>query len=171
MIATRLNKRLAGKQLEAISILGGRYATHGEPNLLAELNDELTSNTVRINTVNVKGKLLYWQLSGKYSILNTLGMSGCWKIKKADKHCDIEVTYGGGKKLWFQDLRHYGTLKVVLTNTIAKELSKKGPDVLSKEGVQEDFFFNLCDRYSHWTMPKLLMDQSKVSGIGNYLKG
>ena len=170
VIGNRMNKYLAGKHLRSIDVLGGRYKTHGSPDLLEDLNTYTKNTETLIEYVAVKGKLIYIVLDGPFVVLSTLGLSGSWRTRKAPKHSDLVIRYGEGKSLWFTDQRHYGTLKVINKADLEKELKKRGPDILSEEGVPREYFIDLCNRYPHWTFPKLLMNQAKLSGIGNYLK-
>lgn len=170
MIGTHMNKRLVGKKFVGIRVLGGRYMTHGPPNDFEILNQVLQETETLVESVQVKGKLIYILLTGDYAVLSTLGMSGSWMISKAPKHSDLVLDYGDSEHLWFTDPRHFGTLRIVTKKELKKILDKRGDDVLSEQGVSREKFFALCDKYSHWTLPKLLMDQNKISGIGNYLK-
>ena len=56
-------------------------------------------------------------------MLNTLGMSGIWTYQK-EKHCDIEIIYleNNKEKVYFKDVRHFGTIKFLLDK---KSLDKK----------------------------------------------
>lgn len=169
VIGRRLHNKLAGKRILEFNVHGGRYKTHGDPGGWSELEEAITNTEAYIEGVGVKGKLIYWQLSCGLVVLNTLGMSGSWR-NKYEKHCDVELVYDGGRSLWFRDMRHYGTLKVVYSHELAGELRKRGPDILAPGGVDVTTFMDLCRKYKHWTLPKLLMNQSKISGVGNYMK-
>lgn len=73
-------------------------------------------------------------------------------------------------KLWFTDMRGFGTLKFVFSaDEINAKLNGIGPDMLSDE-ISKESFIQIIRRKNNWTLPKILMDQSLMSGIGNYLK-
>ena len=169
IIGNKLHKILGGTKLLSIEILGGRYQKHGHPSGYDEFTE--TSDEITIEEIKVKGKLIYWKFSNGFYMLNTLGMSGCWRSNKS-KHCDVVVKYekdGKSKSIYFKDQRHFGTLKFVGDSGMVKKLKQLGPDVLSVE-LTKDKWLSLCKKYGHWTMPKLIMNQGKISGIGNYLK-
>lgn len=181
VIGTHLNRILSGATLKNIQIHGGRYETHGVPDGWDFMCSSITQDTedVKIVAVHVKGKLLYWEFSNGWYLLNTLGMSGTWRKTKS-KHCDVSFEYfqtgdffGLGEetqhRIYFKDQRHFGTLKFVNSQDLSKKLKKIGPDVLTDD-ITPEMFQVLCKKYKHWTLAKLLMNQSKISGIGNYLK-
>ena len=181
ILASRLDHILKNTYFLRLNIQGGRYNDHGPPRGWRGFNSACSSLT-RIQEVGVKGKLLYWRFSNGYVMLNTLGMAGKWTHRKT-KHCGISLDYARSVaharnvragvavpcKLWFKDQRHYGTLKFVEYANLGKKLASLGPDVLRKE-LSETEWNNLCKKYGSWTLPKLLMNQTKISGIGNYLK-
>lgn len=169
IIGHKLHKILNSTKLISIEILGGRYAKHGKPIGYEEFikNDPL----INIQEIHIKGKLIYWKFSNNFYLLNTLGMTGIW-VTNPSKHCDIAVNYeknGKHNTIYFKDPRHFGTLKFVKELELQKKLKQIGPDILSTELTKDKWLF-LCRQYKHWTMPKLIMDQTKISGIGNYLK-
>lgn len=161
----KLHEILNNKILKNINILGGRYSKKPIIGFNDFRND--TQNVV-IQSVKVKGKLIYWVFSNDWIMLNTLGMSGCWTFKKV-KHCDIECVYDDNQKIYFKDMRHFGTLKFIRKDNLPKKLKSIGPDVLTDQ-FTKDIWMQLCKKYQNWTLPKLLMNQKKIAGVGNYLK-
>ena len=96
-------------------------------------------------------------------------MSAVWQKKKT-KHSRFYIKTTYGNEVFFNDIRNFGTLKYVTTK---KELDKKlmtlGPDVLSSY-VATELFKERLDKKPKWSIAKALMNQTVVSGIGNYLK-
>ena len=58
---------------------------------------------------------------------------------------------------------------VTTTKELNDKLNTLGPDVLSSY-VDTDLFKKRLDKKPKWSIAKALMNQSVVSGIGNYLK-
>ncbi len=115
--------------------------------------------------VACKGKFLFWELENDYWIWNTLGMTGNWS---QERNSHTAIRFDIGRELYFNDIRHFGTLKFVYgSGEMNKKLKSIGPDMLSKPPGEEWFKkflkvpVNIC---------KLLMDQKKISGVGNYVK-
>jgi formamidopyrimidine-DNA glycosylase len=166
-VAHKLHGRFERATLQSVDIAGGRYKTHGPPIGWPMLADALSTGPVPIVGVGCKGKLIWWLL-GDFVLLSTLGLSGSWSHGK-QKHSHVRFSTDRGT-VWFTDQLHYGTLKVVARDELRKKLRSLGKDVLRSPPFSHTWFERLLNRYPTWTVPKLLMDQSKVSGVGNYLK-
>jgi formamidopyrimidine-DNA glycosylase len=83
------------------------------------------------------------------------------------KHTHIIYHFNDGSKLFFNDLRKFGWNKVVKTEQVKNILGpdKFGPEPLSKE-FTEEYLRDIFDR-SGKKIKEVLMDQKKISGIGN----
>lgn len=170
IIGEQLNSLLQNKSINDIIINGGRYKTHSHPFGYDNFVKNIKQNNTIIEWVKVKGKLIYFKFSNGYYLFNTLGMSGGW-IKNDKKHCDIQLIYDKNQKIWFCDSRHFGTLKFINSeDELNKKLKTLGSDVLSDDFISKDQFIKLLRKYEKWDLSKFLMNQSKISGIGNYLK-
>jgi DNA-formamidopyrimidine glycosylase len=160
-----LNKQLSGKMLESFSILSGRYEKHGP----FKGYDEMSNRMLIVSEVCCKGKFIYFKFQDDTSLWCTLGMSASWQKNKT-KHSRIYIKTTYGNEVFFNDIRNFGTLKYV---TVEKELKDKlatlGPDVLSSY-VDTELFKERLDKKPKWSIAKALMNQTVISGIGNYLK-
>lgn len=108
-------------------------------------------------------------LQDGWTIWNTLGMTGGWS-KTQQKHSRAEFTLDDGTSVFFNDVRNFGTLKYVKGQTALDEkLTTLGPDMLV-EDVTAQSFITRMRRKNDRTVTENLMDQSLVSGVGNYLK-
>ena len=157
-----------GKTLKSVGIISGRYGKKQEipgwnrfefPTLLKD--------------VNCKGKFIYFTFTDKqedYYMFNTLGMSGRW-TNVHSKHARVCFFFEDAEPLYFTDIRNFGTLKII--NSV-KELNKKlkslGPDVLSEPAVGPGLFRQRFLNKPDKTITECLMNQSVISGVGNYLK-
>ena len=148
-----------------------RYSKHGLPQRFSEL-----TYPFKILSVNVKGKLIWFEFDNGLYMLNTLGMSGMW-TQTESKHCDFEIIYTKSEikanvkcdNIFFKDMRHFGTIKFVNLDELNKKLRTIGRDVIEEEISLEEFK-DLLHKRKNWTLPKFLMNQRYLSGIGNYLK-
>mgnify|MGYP001179906210 CR=1 FL=1 len=160
-----LNRELSGKMFETLEIISGRYQTHG-PFIGF---DKMTTKVLIVSEVLCKGKFIYFKFQDGTSLWCTLGMSASWQ-KKETKHSRIRIKTNYGNEVFFNDIRNFGTIKYVTTE---KELNDKlgslGPDILNTY-VDTDLFKKRLDKKPKWSIAKALMNQSVVSGIGNYLK-
>lgn len=139
---------------------------------------------LRVDEVESKGKFLWWRMSGgdgsTWWMHCTLGMTGIWHIGSFSRRFDHQVirfrysrnnvdwhTDGG---VYFADSRKFGTLKFVKDEKQhEKKLASLGPDMLVDPPEGQEFI-DLFRRKNKKTLAEVLMDQSVVSGIGNYLK-
>jgi len=160
-----LNRELTGKMIEEIEILSGRYEKH-KP---FEGYSEMLNKMLIVSEVSCKGKFIYFKFQDGTSLWCTLGMSAAWQKQKT-KHSRVYLKTNYGNEIYFNDIRNFGTLKYVETEKELREkLETLGPDVLSSYVDTESFKARL-DKKPKWTIARALMDQSVLSGIGNYLK-
>lgn len=175
-ITTDFLKNYIGKYLSSVGLKSGRYYKKKEiPGWMCY------NKPSKLIDVNCKGKFIYFtfQEGGKeFYLFSTLGMSGMW-TDKMTKHSRVSLSFlekedddpnVDWEELYFNDIRNFGTLKF---STNKKELDKKlesiGPDVLKNE-IDWQGFRNRFINKPNKTIAELLMDQSVISGIGNYLK-
>lgn len=155
---------------------GGRY-TKKDPEGLIELCAHMHANEFLISEIDCKGKFMFWRFNPDWVMWCTYGMSGQWTTQKPDKHTSITMWTDGqdGQGLLainFRDPRHFGTVKFVHdpngTKTL-KKLNSLGPDMLSDPPNEAKFRQALLRKHEK-TLAEVLMDQSVVSGVGNYVK-
>lgn len=113
----------------------------------------------------------------------TYGMSGQWVQGRPDKHASaiiqtkiesVRPRSDANLIITFRDPRHFGTLKFVRVPEegkafTEKKLSTLGPDMLGEDVSIGAFHERLLRKPQH-TLAQVLMDQSIVSGVGNYIK-
>lgn len=134
-----------------------------------------------VEAVDVKGKFMWWTLRAQdktWYAWCTYGMSGQWS-RTAGKHVAFIVEHNASgklissdqQKLFFNDQRRFGTIKFVSDlKAHQKKLASRGPDVLEDPPMDPELFAKRILLKPHRTISEALMDQSCVSGIGNYLK-
>lgn len=184
----RLKQLLVGKYVHSIAGLdGGRYGLNGEDIVgLDEWCAEVTDNGDHWNDgqlvkdIGVKGKFMWWHL-GEWFLWCTYGMSGQWMSTFDPKHTAVQVCYNDSPErihpcsqavqtLNFVDSRHFGTVKLVRgREALDKKLRSLGPDMLNDPPDVDGFRARLLKRYEK-TLAEALMDQSCISGVGNYIK-
>jgi len=172
MTAIKLNRWVVGHKITKIGVTGGRYmkkTSMKDAMAFDKLNKVLERTPLEITDVRSKGKLIYMILDGGTVLLSTLGLSGGWRQKRA-KHCDLHISTDY-TTVWFNDQLHYGTLKVTDKKGLAKKLKQIGPDVtLGAAALDQNRWSEICKKNPRSSVASLLMTQSKLSGIGNYLK-
>jgi formamidopyrimidine-DNA glycosylase len=167
--ALSLNSAIQGKRLQEVIVHSGRYAKHGDPIGLSNFRDDLPAN---VDEISFCGKLILFEFTGKsgkkWWVWNTLGMSGGWRYEHT-KHGHIEFKTSDGS-VFFTDTRNFGTMKFVDDEIeTKKKRASIGPNHLSDE-ISDELFKNRLMKYPKSTMPEVLMNQSLIGGIGNYIK-
>jgi len=174
----RLREVLVDKYVtRLISSPSGRYKTK-MPEGMSEIAKDLP---LKVESIDTKGKFMWWTLAGKtktWYVWCTYGMSGQWS-KQSGKHVSFIVEFNGSGelaapdqcKLFFNDARRFGTIKFV-NNQMQhdKKLRSLGPDVLEDPPIDPEVFAKRILNKPNRTIAEALMDQSCVSGVGNYLK-
>ena len=168
--ARRLGGILKGKSITEFKILGGRYQKHGHFQGYPEMLKHIKQGTHAVKGVGCRGKLIVIFFENDWCMLSTLGLKGSW-TSRYSKHCDIMLVADVNIKLWFKDQMHYGTLRYVALREAEKKILSLGPDVTVNESAfTQEYLSRLLIKHKSWDLVKLMMNQSKISGIGNYLK-
>lgn len=103
-------------------------------------------------------------------IISFLGMSGKWLLSPST-HSGIIFKFKSGKEIYFDDVRHFGSLKFIEgKENFSLFFEKYGKDYLSEsENISlEEFTFKISK--SKKSIAEFLIDQSQFSGLGNYLR-
>lgn len=163
------NKRI----LNAYPDKKGRY-TSEEPVGFSEFVKTLHTNIIKITDVKTKGKFMYWQFDNGWYMFCTFGMTGQWSPTEGKHPCFgfyLGDSLDNYERVYFNDPRHFGTIKFVSTEKELKEkLKELGWDPLS----------NSLDKWKPWLKSELsnskkpigqvLMDQTVFAGVGNYIR-
>ena len=158
-----LNRIVADRKIESIKVLGGRYAK--KP--LEGYDDIVGQLPLRVLEVNCKGKFIYWKLENEWSLWNSLAMTGRWGPER-EKHSCLEMIVSG-TPVYFSDPRHFGSVQFVHSDAqLQKKLDSLGPDMLNNPPTDHDFLRLVRNDSRH--LATALMDQSFISGVGNYIK-
>lgn len=165
LIGESLARDVSGKTLISVNPLTGRYMKN-PPEGLSLIQARLPS---RVVGVGAHGKFLYWINENDVFVYNTLGMTGHW-TRTQEKHSRVQFSFSDGSSVFFTDPRNFGTLKFVAGRAaLVEKLKSLGPDMLS-EKVSDSLFSERLSKKPDWTIAAALMDQSLVSGIGNYVR-
>lgn len=169
-----LNRKLKGCTITSWVFCGGKY-TDEYPKGYLEFDSILP---ITVESIDCKGKFIYFTLvnnDSKIYVLHSLMMTGRWQ-NNYDDYCKwyLEYTKDGGseeKTIWFRDPRSFGTLLFSSNKDILdKKLSCLGPDIMRSDDFKLPLFIELCSKYPNKNICAFLMDQSIISGVGNYIK-
>ena len=199
-IVSELNRKLKNKAIKSVivnapKVVGIGPAVLPPKRVTAQSTVEKFKKLLigqRIVLVKRRAKLLIFDLSGPFSILAHLKMTGQFifedrKLRQRtggkyrllnklaapleqlpSKHTHVIFALSGGSKLYFNDVRKFGYIKVVRDDEIDKvpELNDYGPEPLSKKFTLLTFL-TAVKNVSKRKIKEVLMDSKIVAGIGN----
>jgi len=110
-------------------------------------------------------KALREKTKGEYRIFNKLSAP---LVKLPGKHTHVIFNFTDGSRLYFNDIRKFGYMKLVRDDEInqVKELQEYGPEPLDKKFIWRAFFA-AAKKARHGRIKQVLMNPKFVAGIGN----
>src|SRR3989338_7188563 len=196
-VVRELRPKLKQKKRKGVGVLMGKMVAMGPGTLsnLRQTHDGITytfASTLRgqtITDVQRRAKMMIIDLAGKYAILVHLKMTGqliFFGKKELDKqirlfniktsplvHLPTKSThvifeFTDGSKLFYNDFRQFGYLKLVTDKELLQvpELQGYGPEPLEKHFTFSEFE-KLLKRRSSAQIKPWLMDPTIIAGIGN----
>lgn len=173
-----LNNKIINKKIV-------RTIVNWQKSFMGNVND---IKNKQILAVERYGKLIQIKLSGAKSILIHLKLTGQLVYQSKNerdkivgghpqkaynellphKHTHVYFEFNDGSKLYFNDLRKFGYIKIISTENLKEEkfIKTLGIDALSKEFNGQYLSKKLSIRPKS-TIYQLLLDQTVVSGVGN----
>jgi formamidopyrimidine-DNA glycosylase len=166
IVTRRLRALVAGKTIVKARLIRAGLAPE---NTQRQFAAALTG--ARFDEVTRRGKHILAHLSNRRTLITHLRMTGRFIYLDQDAehtpHTHAVLWLDDGKKLLFDDQRHFGLMIVARTTQLdrVKHLNKLAPEPFSCEFSPE----YLCDTLKRSSQPiKLaLLDQTKVVGLGN----
>ncbi len=120
------------------------------------------------------GKFLFLDLQEGVTLLSHLGMSGRWLFwppgitaDDAMPHVHLRLTFADGARLWYQDIRRFGMLRVVALDALERDPSVRllGPDPLVAR--PDGATLARMAKGSRVAIKTFLLDQRRLAGVGN----
>ncbi|KKT68748.1 MAG: Formamidopyrimidine-DNA glycosylase [Microgenomates group bacterium GW2011_GWC1_44_37] len=170
-IRRQLSEVLLGKVIKNVIVLRDK-SFDGDPNSLTgrkikevsrkskvlEIFFHEEKEMVIVHLKMDKGNLLHERIVGGHP-------SPDWVNELPSKHTRVVWNFTDGSRLYFNDMRVFGWMKMVNRNEYEKEIRKTAPDITDKD-FTADFLFNLLKR-SRKAVKLVLLDQDRVGGLGN----
>ena len=173
------------------ALLPGRVIaseTHDFPKGFPNSDNDVASFLVgaKVTEVRRRAKVLIIDLSSEYSLVIHLKMTGqlVYRSKSAafgaghpndsligelpDKSTRVTLTFTDGSKLFFNDQRKFGWMRLLPTVEVEQLdfFKKVGPEPLADSFTAKDFIARL-QRRKNSGIKAVLLDQTVVAGIGN----
>lgn len=136
-----------------------------------------------VRSVRRRAKLLFIALSSGYTLIIHLKMTGQVVYRGdhsfgaghpndslvgslPDRSTRVIITFRDGSRLFFNDQRKFGWIKLYRDDEIAQVISRLGPEPLDDSLAQAEFIARMRRR-SGTTVKAALLDQSVIAGVGN----
>lgn len=180
-IRRQLREVLVGKQIANIEILRSK-SFEGDPERMKnwkvkdiqrkskviEVLFEDEAETVIIH-LKMTGQLIFVP-SAKWLVLGAKRIVGGhptadWVSDLPSKHTRVVWTFTDGSKLFFNDMRVFGWMKIVIRTQELEKTRTQVPDVIDSV-FTTDYLFNVLKR-SKKPVKLVLLDQEKMGGLGN----
>jgi formamidopyrimidine-DNA glycosylase len=160
-----LNSVLKDRLITEWIFYSGKYSEE-DPDGYIEFCNALP---LKVDSVNCKGKFIYFTLQGGWYILHSLMMTGKWQ-RKYDEQCKWCIETKEKSDIWFRNPRGLATVKFTNDKKILdKKLSALGPSIMTDE-FSLNIFRDKAKMFLNRNITSFLMDQSIFSGCGNYIK-
>jgi formamidopyrimidine-DNA glycosylase len=166
LVARALHKLSSGKSIVKAQLLRAGLAPENSPRQFSSL-----LRHAGIESVGRRGKHILFMLSNGQTLITHLRMTGRFLYLPPDaplpKHTHAIFYLDNEQRLAFTDQRHFGLMKIVTASKLheAKELRALAPEPFSEE-FSPAYLFKALQR-SRRTLKETLLDQTKVTGLGN----
>jgi len=176
-IVRELNRKIKNKTVKAVEVRVPKII-----NLpVKQFNRQVIR--VKIKKVTRRAKLIIIDLVGKYFLLIHLKMTGqlIFSPKKGKlavgghpikigpmpgKFTRVIFTFSDNSKLYFNDIRKFGYIKLIDDKEMVKVGEGYGPEPFSRDFTLLRFR-QILFRYSSRMIKQVLLDQKLIAGIGN----
>ncbi len=175
-----LSQLLPGKQFRAVEYDWPK----GFPNSEDDVKEFLVGS--KVTDIKRRAKVLLIELDSKYSLVIHLKMTGQLVYRSdtekfgaghpsvslvgslPDKSTRVTFDFMDGSKLFFNDQRKFGWVRLIATAEVPNIdfFKKVGPEPLSSDFSAKDFRTRVMRR-KNTSIKAALLDQSVIAGIGN----
>ena len=165
-----LDDFMTGNMLVDIKIHGGKYSKKGKG--IKDLDKLRSALPLTIEKAKCKGKFIYMILENNWYIWFTLGMAGGLTTETGEPHNNVEFVREDGKSIFFNDPRNFGNVILCSSSSeMNKKVASLGPSFLD-DSISYSTFKSIATnpKVKDWPLYRFLVDQKKLSGIGNYLR-
>lgn len=185
-IARQLNMALVNKIVENVivyrdkifsgapeSLVGAKVSKVGRRAKTVVMDFESRDEVVQVH-LKMTGQLIYTEKVQKTKTeknqseeMRIVGghPSADWVSELPNKHTRVEIVFVDGSKLFFNDMRAFGWMKIVSRTQDYKESRTQVPDVVDDSFTLE-YFESVLKKYKR-PIKVVLLDQQLMGGIGN----
>jgi len=164
-VVRALQKVVVGRTILAAELKLKRIA----PDISRPAFDRQLRNAV-VTAVGRRGKYILFELDSGGLLATHLRMTGKFlSLDTEDKlppYAHVVFYFDNERRLVFCDMRQFGRMRLVKDRQkLPRELAALAPEPLSEDFTEEYFLKTL--KKSHRSLKQLLLDQTRVLGLGN----
>jgi len=173
-IRRQLNEVLVGKKILKIEVLREK-SFGGDSREMVGWQVESVKRKAKVIEFYFKNRgemmIIHLKMTGQLVFVNgkkrVVGghPTADWVKDLPSRHTRIIINFIGGSKLFFNDMRVFGWMRMVDKEKYEKETRKTAPDVTEKEFDLE--YLTGVLKKSGKAVKLVLMDQEKIGGVGN----
>ena len=173
-IRRQLHKALEGKKIAKIEVLRDK-SFDGDPNKPVGWEVDKVDRKAKLIEIYFKKKeyllIVHLKMTGQLVFVedNSRIVGGHptsdWVKSLPSKHTRVIIYFKDESKLFFNDMRVFGWIRMVEKQSYENTMRKTVPDVTDKEFTLE-YFDGLLKKTTK-AIKLLIMDQEKIGGIGN----
>ena len=191
-----LNRTVVGKMIKDVEVRLPKIVSLG-PAVVSNIRSNGTGKgekfrkflkNLKVESVKRRGKMLVLDLSGPFTLLIHLKMTGQLIYAKPGERKEVKIfntqtsprmalphkythvifDFADGSHLYFNDLRQFGYLRLVGDNALeqVREFREYGPEPLS-ERFSLAYLLERASRRPNLSVKQFLMEPKVVAGIGN----
>ncbi len=166
LVARALGEQVGGRRILAAELLRPRLAPETPPREFARL-----LRGARIRSVGRRGKHILFHLDCSLVLIAHLRMTGRFLLLPEEaalpKFSHALFYMDDARRLVFTDQRHFGMMKLVPATDLhlTKELRALAPEPFSEDFTPK--YLGGALKRSRRTLKETLLDQTKVTGLGN----
>lgn len=161
-----LQPRLTGLKFTNVQILLPKVIKTPDPDQFIE-----KIKNKKILKINRRGKYLLFHLSGGYTLLVHLRMTGslvyCEKDEPPARHTHLIFHLNNGGRLRFADMRQFGRIWLVPTGSLGELAGFKDLGIEPLDELFTREFLKKELRRRRTRIKPLLLDQTFIAGLGN----
>jgi len=173
-ISKQLDSVLSGRKITKVEVLRPKSFSGEKPDLVGKMIDGVRRrskmlvvtfrNWDKLLVVHLKmtGQLIY--VSDSHRVVGGHPTPD-WVNELPSKHTRVIIDLDNGARLFFNDLRVFGWVRIFSKENWEKLTSRLPPDVTNKEFTLE-YFAKILGK-SGRAVKLVLMDQAKFGGVGN----
>jgi len=118
-----------------------------------------------------KSVLVHLKMTGQFIFVSQKGslFGGGHPIERQtlpNKFTRVQIEFASGEKLYFNDIRKFGFLKLVNNESLENEIAKYGPEPLTRE-FNLLYFKHVLKSRPKRKIKQLLLEQNLIAGLGN----